>query len=623
MPLFGMGQTPPHIMHKYPICKDVNDAPEKDNESDVAGSVPSTSQNPTSTTTVTVVAGAGSRRSTRKRKGREELGDLSTALSACICGRSAAPKDDADRPNVVRCKWRAAKQNRPWSVRDDIFCLSRSPPSFGTQEPGNFKLRSSSQLLLHVEPTERRRPRSDSGLFRLRGSHGPSAVFGSPGRTLKIRNAYNVRMELSNETSIDLTLRCRDEDRSADIGVALKALYAYTPEELEDMVLGEVYCTAVGPLPVFMRLQVDRVRRRRVARSELDNDKPTEKAKTRPLLGSMVLVNPISRIPGQQPAVLVADTMLYSLQNKLYPPLNWFTNDRLLKIQHCQHELHTKLIRPEPSLDFPNPDKVLAFDMLKMEALWGSDDDYSCLTPLKWQESALNLESALILLCGPLTDGPATKPTHASEFHKHRLFFLNYAKFEENYSVWYAFEREARHDILKGHLFDADYYARQVDGRLHAKAAVELYSPSSRRQDRDPDVRLSKVPRQTNDSPSSFRGDRGTDSFRGAERDSFCSGTACACCAGPHKLRDHTATATTFGDGKPCFTMYRDAALWTIKPFRGSQTQRICVDYNLPSGCRRLHDPKARLHICSFCGREHPAIPFNSSCGRSPDTGRA
>ncbi|KAJ7486553.1 hypothetical protein FB451DRAFT_1529151 [Mycena latifolia] len=45
------------------------------------------------------------RRSTRKRKEREEfLPDLSAALEACLCGRSAAPSDDADHPNVARCK---------------------------------------------------------------------------------------------------------------------------------------------------------------------------------------------------------------------------------------------------------------------------------------------------------------------------------------------------------------------------------------------------------------------------------------------------------------------------------------------------------------------------------------
>ncbi|KAJ7698652.1 hypothetical protein B0H17DRAFT_1196751 [Mycena rosella] len=243
-------------------------------------------------------------------------------------------------------------------------------------------------------------------------------------------------MESLNKTSIDLTLCCRDKDRSADVRVPLRALYGYTADKMEDMILGELYCAAVSPLPVFIRLQVDRVQRRRAARWEVKGEKSTEKAKTRPLLGSMVLVNSITCVPGQQTTVIIPETVLYSIQNKLYVPLNWFTKKHLLKIQHCLQELHTKLMRPEPTADFPNPDKVLTFDMANMAAFWSSDKDYSCLTPLKWQESARNLESALVLLCGPLTDDPAAKPTHAGEFRKHRLFFVNYGKFEETYTVW-------------------------------------------------------------------------------------------------------------------------------------------------------------------------------------------
>ncbi|KAJ7050755.1 hypothetical protein C8F01DRAFT_1263641 [Mycena amicta] len=252
-------------------------------------------------------------------------------------------------------------------------------------------------------------------------------------RTLKLRNTHNLRTEALNE-----------------------ALYAYTADEIEDMVLGEAYCTAV-------------------VRQELDNDK-ADKPKTRPLLGSMVLVNPTAHIPGQQASVTIPDTMLYSIQNKLYVPLNWLLNERLKKIQHCLHELPTKLVRPEPSTEFPNPDKVLTFDMAKMMLIWGSDEDHTCLTPLKWQECARNLEHALVLLCGAISGDPLAAAMFAGEFKKHRLFFINYAKFEENFCIWYTFEREACHKILKGVLFDGDYYAHQVDGCIHAKAALELYS---------------------------------------------------------------------------------------------------------------------------------------------------
>ncbi|KAJ7817453.1 hypothetical protein B0H14DRAFT_3474643 [Mycena olivaceomarginata] len=47
---------------------------------------------------------AGSRRSGRKRKERDELKGLAAALEACICGSSATPADETEYPNVARCK---------------------------------------------------------------------------------------------------------------------------------------------------------------------------------------------------------------------------------------------------------------------------------------------------------------------------------------------------------------------------------------------------------------------------------------------------------------------------------------------------------------------------------------
>ncbi|KAJ6599765.1 hypothetical protein DFH09DRAFT_1303138 [Mycena vulgaris] len=56
------------------------------------------------TSTVTVDSGLSVRRSGRKRKEREDLGDISAALGACICGFAAAPGHESDYPNVARCK---------------------------------------------------------------------------------------------------------------------------------------------------------------------------------------------------------------------------------------------------------------------------------------------------------------------------------------------------------------------------------------------------------------------------------------------------------------------------------------------------------------------------------------
>ncbi|KAJ6481530.1 hypothetical protein C8R47DRAFT_1218305 [Mycena vitilis] len=419
------------------------------------------------------------------------------------------------------------------------------------------------------------------------------------GRSLRLRNSHNHAAEKFNEVSMDQTLNCK-EDRAAhpDVGPPLKAFYGYTQDDMSDMIHSEVYCTDVGPLPTFMRQQIERSRRKRVERAEAEK---ADKTKGRPLQGAMILSNPITRVPGQATAVKVPDVVLQSMVNKLYVPLHWFTDERLQAIQHSLHDLPTKLIRPEVTAEVPSPEKVLVFDMQKMLLLanWGSDEFSTCLSPLKWQQSSLNMEAALTILSETVTNNP-NKETFATQFSLHRRFFTNYPKFEENYGDWYNFEREARHEILQGYLFDADYYARQVDGRLHAKHALALQnldSPSRKRTwDREVDAssRPPKVPRQGNDSPSSFRGDyaspRGdSSSFRsgsGAPR-----GPTCIACDGPHRLKHHPVTTTTFVDSvTTCFSLPRQGDLWTVKPFRGAEPKRICVEFNLPQGCHRTHE---------------------------------
>ncbi|KAJ6602297.1 hypothetical protein B0H10DRAFT_1958144 [Mycena sp. CBHHK59/15] len=68
---------------------------------DAVSSAPTSSAPPGITVTPNLGAEPTARRSGRKRKEREELKDLSAALSACICGSSAAPLDSSEHPNVV------------------------------------------------------------------------------------------------------------------------------------------------------------------------------------------------------------------------------------------------------------------------------------------------------------------------------------------------------------------------------------------------------------------------------------------------------------------------------------------------------------------------------------------
>ncbi|KAE9398925.1 hypothetical protein BT96DRAFT_976204 [Gymnopus androsaceus JB14] len=200
-----------------------------------------------------------------------------------------------------------------------------------------------------------------------------------------------------------LKLHCQDYVGSRpvdlDIGLPLAALYPYSQEEFEEKV-------------VQSRMH------------KTEKEKTVKEKGSKPIQGSMVLDNPTARIPGQRPTVTIPSIFLRAIAHKFYPPLNWFTDDRLEFAQHRLHELHTKLIRPEPTVDYPSPEKILVFDTAKMITLWGSDETYSCLSPLKWQEATTNLLAALVTLSESLlTEEMLIRFSFSGEFEKHRKLF--------------------------------------------------------------------------------------------------------------------------------------------------------------------------------------------------------
>ncbi|KAF9042816.1 hypothetical protein BDZ89DRAFT_1109478 [Hymenopellis radicata] len=148
----------------------------------------------------------------------------------------------------------------------------------------------------------------------------------------------------------------------------------------------------------------------------------------REIQGSLVLHNPIKRVTGQQPdTTKIPLVLLNSMASQLYVPLNWFADD---KLEMMLHRLETKQIRPESTSDNPNPEKIATFDIIQMVKLWGSDEDSSCLTPLMWQETTLNMKNALVVL---LVSQKESRHNYATQFHLHRSFFVRHGHFEENY----------------------------------------------------------------------------------------------------------------------------------------------------------------------------------------------
>ncbi|KAJ6621968.1 hypothetical protein B0H10DRAFT_1944996 [Mycena sp. CBHHK59/15] len=127
------------LLQSVPETEDLADHDEQENGSsapatmpDAVSSAPTSSESAPPGITVTPNLGAEptARRSGRKRKEREELKDLSAALSACICGSSAAPLDSSEHPNVVRCRNEGCKLRiRVYFSGATVFGTSfREPP---------------------------------------------------------------------------------------------------------------------------------------------------------------------------------------------------------------------------------------------------------------------------------------------------------------------------------------------------------------------------------------------------------------------------------------------------------------------------------------------------------------
>ncbi|KAF5368148.1 hypothetical protein D9615_010187 [Tricholomella constricta] len=395
-----------------------------------------------------------------------------------------------------------------------------------------------------------------------------------------------------------------------DIGPPLRRSYGFTDEEFQEFVDSEVLCSTLSPLPVTLvrLIEGERARLKKVAEVDRQTEKDREKeaeTKTRTkLLGSMHLVDPVKRVPARRDRITIPTTYLLCIKNKMCPPLNFFTNERMETVNYLPQEVHYKLLRPWGDED--SSEKVQLLDMPKMISLWGSDESYTCLSPFRFVEASNNLLAALELLCNPSpsvatigTESPVsipqeTAPTFATEYKKHRDFFTQLDNFEVTYSDWYSFELKARRDILKGVLFDWDAYASEVllRVRLGDLERERRSAPAVFKRHADSE------PFSSNKMPRFSRGEAPPTSLR--SRQPFRPGPTrmpqCLICAKGHSFRDHPTSSTSFEDGKPFFARVRNNTLWTAKPHKGGGAKKICIFYNLNKFCDNRHGADA-LHV--------------------------
>ncbi|KAJ7632038.1 hypothetical protein B0H17DRAFT_1339765 [Mycena rosella] len=178
--------------------------------------------------------------------------------------------------------------------------------------------------------------------------------------------------------------------------------------------------------------------------------------------------------------------------------------------------------------------------------------------------------------------------------------------------VWYALERN--YAIFGGGLHDARVYESRVDNALSnfeqmydlglgfasaplvtSLAAGALKCPAAA----PPHGAPAKAPRLG----------------RGGERSAPAAGDGGDTPHGGSRVPAiHSADKTSFKDGTPLFCAIRDKDLRMIASFRGSQSRSICITYNLGKNCTQAHSD--RLHVCSLCGGDHPALSRDGTCKR-------
>ncbi|KAJ6613615.1 hypothetical protein B0H10DRAFT_1951390 [Mycena sp. CBHHK59/15] len=277
---------------------------------------------------------------------------------------------------------------------------------------------------------------------------------------LKSRNEDNCTVETHNRASIRASRHygLAPDKTGLDVGQKLLPYWLYSTADIQTMVKSTRVCDAVGPLPTYLCLMVEQAR---VTHLELEEGKKRdreqehadreklraekEKDKAIPVIGSMVMLNPVVCTPALSSPVVIPDIILLTIFHRLHPPINWFTDEHIQFADQYGHMLASKQIRPIATTSNPAPEKVTVLDVPRMILQWGNDETHSCLSALGWQQATNNFLVALVQLCPPQSNPPVEN--FADEFRKHRQFFISLKDFEKKLSSLVSFRAgDARAD---------------------------------------------------------------------------------------------------------------------------------------------------------------------------------
>ncbi|KAJ7669626.1 hypothetical protein B0H14DRAFT_3692258 [Mycena olivaceomarginata] len=251
---------------------------------------------------------------------------------------------------------------------------------------------------------------------------------------VKARNKRNIVIDTFNNTSIDTTRAYMEAALQGtlaagqDVGPKLKAYFRYTEDELETLVVDTDYFALVSPVPPHVALAVFEERRTRKKLAE-EKKADDEKAKSKGLMKSLVMVNPIQLSAASRPAPSVPEILLVPLRYGTPLPIWWFTNARLRFATESADQMPTK--HQHPTSKDNSAAKVSFVDITKLTKEWGRRrHDRIQLASLSADANDLNPH------------------TYGGELEKHFNFFKNVDDAEELFEVWYGTEKELRNKII-------------------------------------------------------------------------------------------------------------------------------------------------------------------------------
>ncbi|KAJ7905601.1 hypothetical protein B0H14DRAFT_3420763 [Mycena olivaceomarginata] len=283
---------------------------------------------------------------------------------------------------------------------------------------------------------------------------------------VKAHNKCNIIIDTFNNTSIDITRAYMEAAwdgtlaAGQDVGPKLKAYFRYTEDELETLVVNNDYFVLVSPIPPHVALAVFEERRTRKKLAE-EKKADDEKAKSKGLMKSLVMVNPIQLSAASRPPPSAPEILLVPLRYGTPLSIWWFTNTCLRFATECADQMLTK--HQHPTSKDNSVAKISFVDITKLTKEWGSDDTTESNSLYIWAETTRNYTNTFKTLS---TDANDLNPhTYGGELEKHFNFFKNIDNTEELFEVWYGTEKELHNKIITAcATFELNFWHSKVQG---------------------------------------------------------------------------------------------------------------------------------------------------------------